>query len=147
VLDGVDGWLARRTKMASPFGARFDMEIDALLVLILSLLAWRYGKAGPWVLASGLLRYVFVAAAWWEPALARPLFPSRRRQAVCVIQVAGLNLAIAPFIPTPASGLLAAVALGCLVYSFSVDVAWLLQRRDLPVRLTSPVRTRVPAVE
>src|SRR5665213_3451331 len=28
-LDGVDGWLARRTKLASVFGARFDMETDA----------------------------------------------------------------------------------------------------------------------
>jgi hypothetical protein len=56
VLDGVDGWLARRTRMASAFGARFDMETDALLILVLSLLAWQYGKAGVWVLASGLLR-------------------------------------------------------------------------------------------
>src|SRR6185436_14514828 len=40
VLDGVDGWLARRTGMASPFGARADMETDALLILVLSLLAW-----------------------------------------------------------------------------------------------------------
>src|SRR5690606_24072879 len=30
VLDGVDGWLARRSRMASGFGARFDVEIDAL---------------------------------------------------------------------------------------------------------------------
>src|SRR5207244_10643421 len=32
-LDGVDGWLARRTQMASDFGARFDMEVDALLII------------------------------------------------------------------------------------------------------------------
>ncbi len=29
MLDGVDGWLARRSRMASDFGARFDMETDA----------------------------------------------------------------------------------------------------------------------
>ena len=33
------------------FGARFDMEIDALLILALSILAWRHGKAGAWVVA------------------------------------------------------------------------------------------------
>src|SRR5690349_4135341 len=27
-LDGVDGWLARRRRIASAFGARFDMEAD-----------------------------------------------------------------------------------------------------------------------
>ena len=29
-LDGVDGWLARREGLVSAFGARFDMEVDAL---------------------------------------------------------------------------------------------------------------------
>ena len=62
LLDGVDGWLARRHRIASAFGARFDMEIDALLILALSVLAWRHEKAGAWVVASGLLRYAFVAA-------------------------------------------------------------------------------------
>ena len=46
-LDGVDGWLARRRGMSSAFGARFDMEIDALLVQVLAILVWRYGKAAP----------------------------------------------------------------------------------------------------
>ena|SRR5689334_2582102 len=64
VMDGVDGWLARRTAMSSAFGARFDMEVDALLILVLSVLAWQYGKAGSWVMLSGLLRYVFVLAGW-----------------------------------------------------------------------------------
>src|SRR5262245_16267957 len=33
ILDGVDGWLARRTGPMSEFGARFDMEVDAALIL------------------------------------------------------------------------------------------------------------------
>ena len=37
-LDYVDGWLARRHGTASDFGARFDMETDALLILLLSVL-------------------------------------------------------------------------------------------------------------
>jgi len=131
LLDGVDGWLARRSRMASDFGARFDMEVDALLVMTLSILAWQFGKAGPWVLASGLLRYGFLVAGWLQPWLARPLLPSRRRQAICVVQIAGLNLAIVPAIPAPASALLAFVALAALIYSFTVDVAWLWRQRRL----------------
>ena len=34
-LDAVDGWFARRLGLASRFGARFDLEVDALLILIL----------------------------------------------------------------------------------------------------------------
>ena len=35
-LDGVDGQVARRTGTVSALGARFDMEVDAFLVLVLS---------------------------------------------------------------------------------------------------------------
>ena len=80
LLDGVDGWAARRTGMASDFGARFDMETDALFLLMLSLLVHVTGKAGIWVLASGLMRYGFVLAAWLWPWLAGQLAPLRRRK-------------------------------------------------------------------
>lgn len=128
MMDGVDGWMARRTRMESAFGARFDMEIDALLILALALLAWRHGKAGAWVVVSGLLRYAFVAAGWLMPWLERPLFPSVRRQTICVIEVAGLMLVMAPAVTPPLSGLVAAVALVMLSYSFLVDTLWLWRR-------------------
>ena len=111
LLDGVDGWLARRDRTASAFGARFDMEVDALLILVLSILAWRCGKAGVWILASGLLRYLFVATGAVVGWLREPLCPSRRRQTICVVQVGGLLLVVAPFITPPVSVVLAAIAL------------------------------------
>ena len=36
-LDAVDGRVARRTDTVTPFGARFDMEVDAFLIAVLSL--------------------------------------------------------------------------------------------------------------
>src|SRR5262249_37871958 len=113
-LDGVDGWLARRTRMASAFGARFDMEVDALLILVLSIVAWQYGKAGAWIVLAGLLRYLFVAAGWVFPWMVRPLFRSRRRQTVCVIQIVGSSLLMLPAIVPPTSVWLAAALLGVL---------------------------------
>ena len=67
--------------MSSAFGARFDMEVDALLILALSVLAWHHGEAGAWVLLSGLIRYGFLAAGWTWSWMQRALPPSRRRQA------------------------------------------------------------------
>jgi phosphatidylglycerophosphate synthase len=125
LLDGVDGWLARRTRMASDFGARFDMEVDALLILTLAILCWLYGKAGAWVLLSGVLRYLFVAAGWLWPWLQKPLPPSMRRKAICVVQIVGLIVAIVPSVPASVSAPLAAVALAALGYSFLVDILWL----------------------
>ena len=124
-LDGLDGQVARQSGMASAFGARFDLEIDALLILALAVLAWRHDKAGPWVLLSGLLRYLFVAAGWPWPWMARPLAPSWRRQAVCVIQVVGLIVTILPMVTRPWSALVAAVCLAVLCCSFFVDILWL----------------------
>ena len=125
VLDGLDGWLARTSKMMSAFGARFDMETDALLIMALSALAWRWERAGMWVLACGLMRYVFVAAAWPWPWLDRPLPPSLRRKVVCVVQIVGLAIVVAPVVTPPLSEWLAATTLVILTWSFAVDVLWL----------------------
>lgn len=128
LLDGVDGWLARREGTASRFGARFDMEIDALLILALAVLTWRHGKAGAWVMVSGLLRYAFVAGGTIAPWLQAPLPASRRRQTICVIQIAALILAMLPPIDPPLSTLLAGSALAALSYSFLIDTVWLWRR-------------------
>ena len=137
VLDAVDGPLARRTGLASPFGARFDMEADALLMLVLALLAWQLGKAGGWIVAAGLLRYLFVGAgrAWrW---LERPLPASMRRKAICVIQIVTLIVGLAPIVPPAASALIAGAGLALLVGSFAVDVAWLRRRAGDPLMETA----------
>jgi len=125
ILDGVDGAVARRRGQQSRFGARFDMEIDALLILVLAVLALQFGKAGAWVLAAGLLRYAFVAAGAVAPWLAAPLPARRRRQVVCVVQIVSLIVCLAPVIPTPWSAIAAALGIGALTWSFAVDVVWL----------------------
>jgi len=138
VLDAADGWLARRSGMASDFGARFDMETDALLVMALAVLVWRHGKAGAWVLLCGMLRYLFVAAGYRWPWLQRPLPPSLRRQTICVVQVVSLGVVIVPSIGPPFSGLIAAAALSALCYSFFVDVVWLWRHTNVALMTTTP---------
>lgn len=122
MLDGIDGRLARRTHMVSAFGARFDMEVDALFILVLSLLVWRHGKAGAWILGAGLMRYAFVAATWVLSWMARPLRSTTRGKAIAVAQVAGLALALTPTTPVPASRPIAALTLAALAWSFAIDV-------------------------
>jgi phosphatidylglycerophosphate synthase len=125
VLDGVDGWLARRGGWTSAFGARFDMETDALAILVMAVQAWQLGKAAAWVLLSGALRYLFIAAAIALPQLARPLPDSRRRKVVCVLQAVVLLLVLTPWISSPWSDAVAGAGLAMLLYSFTVDTIWL----------------------
>lgn len=124
-LDAVDGPIARRRHEASAFGARFDMETDALLVMVLSALALHLDKAGAWVLAAGAMRYVFVAAAWVWPWLAAPLPERHRRKVVCVVQIVSLILCLCPWVPPPFSAAIAATGLVALTASFLQDVVWL----------------------
>lgn len=128
-LDGVDGWTARRFGLASPFGARFDQELDALTILILAALAWRLGDAGVWVLLAGLLRYLFVAAQAALPRLRGVLPPSQRRRWICVFAVSALIAILTPAVGPPLSTGLAAATVALLSISFARDITWLLKRR------------------
>jgi phosphatidylglycerophosphate synthase len=126
-LDGIDGLLARRAGMVSAFGARFDMETDAALLVVLSILAWRYDKAGAWVLLIGLMRYLFVAAGYLLPWMSAPLTPTRRGRVVAVVQM--VTLAVILVVPRPLAITAAATALALLVWSFAVDVGRLWRAR------------------
>jgi phosphatidylglycerophosphate synthase len=66
-LDYVDGWLARRANGTSAFGAHFDMETDALVVLVVDLELFLRGQFGPWILTAGLLRYAYVVCVALVP--------------------------------------------------------------------------------
>lgn len=125
-LDGVDGHLARKTHRASRFGARFDMEVDALLIFFLSLAAFELDKAGIWVLAIGLMRYAYVIAQAAFTVLQGELPASFRRKAICVVQGVALCLLLMPIVSAPVSTWIAVVALLSLTYSFAVDIIHLI---------------------
>lgn len=128
VLDGVDGWLARRSHLKSAFGARFDMETDAALGAVLALYLLVSSTTGVEILVLGFMRYAFVLAGFFWPVLRRDLPESFRRKAICVVQIATLIALIFPLFP---DALTATVALGAsmlLVFSFIVDTAWLVWR-------------------
>jgi phosphatidylglycerophosphate synthase len=136
-LDGLDVWLARRLRLISNFGARFDVEVDALLLMILAILVWQADRVGAWVLAIGLLRYGFVVAGLLLPWLHAPLPPSRRRKTVCVQQGLTLLLCLLPPVTPALASAAAALALICLVLSFVTDVLRL-ARRDAPPAAAVP---------
>ncbi|WP_373002245.1 CDP-alcohol phosphatidyltransferase family protein [Marinobacter sp.] len=129
ILDGVDGKVARATGSQSDFGARFDMELDALFILGLSIAVLALGKAGPWVLALGLMRYAFIAASHFQTWLNAPLPDSFRRKTVCVWQIVTLLVAVLPPVNTLFAAATLATALALLVWSFFLDIRWLYQRR------------------
>ncbi|MFI5934446.1 CDP-alcohol phosphatidyltransferase family protein [Actinoplanes sp. NPDC051494] len=119
-LDGVDGQVARRTGSTSTLGARFDMEIDSFLVLVLSVFV--AGTYGWWPIAIGAFRYLFVAASWAAPWLNGALPPRFSRKVVAAVQGVVLVVVTADLLPPALSYAALAVALLMLTWSFGYDI-------------------------
>ena len=124
VLDAVDGG-SPDTRTVSAVGARFDMEVDSVLVLLLSVYASR--SFGVWVLAIGSVRYL-PGSPWACPGC--PTVPPRYWCKV-VAAVQGMVLTavaagVLPGVVTVPALLLVAVL---LAESFGRE-AWWLWRSD-----------------
>ncbi|HEY1517432.1 MAG TPA: CDP-alcohol phosphatidyltransferase family protein [Solirubrobacteraceae bacterium] len=140
-LDAVDGWVARRTWTTATLGARFDGEVDAFLILVLSVYVAR--SAGAWVLAIGLARYAFLAAEWPLPWMRAQLPPRFWRKTVAAAEGVLLTIAASNVLPRTATQAVLVVALALLAESFGRDVWWLWRNRDAtPERVAAAVADR-----
>ena len=128
LLDAADGRVARRTGTSSAFGARFDGEVDAFLLMVLSVYVAH--SVGWWVLMIGAARYLFAAAGWFLPWMCRELPPRYWRKVVTAVQGIALTWAAAEVSPPVVVAAGVAAALALLLESFGRDVVWLWLRRD-----------------
>ena len=127
-LDAVDGRIARATGTTSRLGARFDMEVDAVLILLLSV--YVAGSVGPWVLAAGVARYALWLAARLLPWLRRESPPRFWGKVVAALQGVVLVVAAADVLSRPLTVLLLAAAMVLLAESFGRQVLWLWRHRE-----------------
>jgi phosphatidylglycerophosphate synthase len=131
VLDGVDGRVARARREASAFGARFDVETDAALLVVLSVAVAALEIAGWWVLAIPAMRYGYVAASLVVPALRTPLPYRYSGKVIAVVQAVALLAALTSQLTrgerwVPIMILFAALASLC--WSFGRSVVWQLRQ-------------------
>lgn len=135
LLDGADGYVARRTRSESELGARFDMEVDAFLLLALCVYDARF--VGWWVLSIGLLRYAFVVAGMLLPWMRETLPPRYWRKVVTAACGVALVVVAAQLLPPAANVAVAAMALALVLESFGRDVIWLVRMNRANARLVS----------
>nr|WP_170274670.1 CDP-alcohol phosphatidyltransferase family protein [Brevibacterium luteolum] len=120
-LDLVDGLIARAT-VTTAAGARFDEQVDATVVLVLS--AALVPLYGAWCLISGLAHFAFRAGAAIRPAWRAELPPSWRRKTVAAFQGPLLLAAGSPpGLAVPAFGWVCTIAaVASLLVSFALDI-------------------------
>ncbi|WP_406830645.1 CDP-alcohol phosphatidyltransferase family protein [Pedococcus sp. KACC 23699] len=134
-LDALDGWVARRTHTCSAFGSRFDGEVDAFLILVLSV--YVTPTFGAWILSAGLMRYAFAVAGCGVPWL-RARLPYRFwRKVVTASTGIVLTLAAADVQPRWLSTSALVVGLALLVESFGRDVWWSWRHRVVTAEETA----------
>jgi phosphatidylglycerophosphate synthase len=130
LLDGVDGRVARARREASAFGARFDVETDAAMLVVLSVAVAALGIAGWWVLAIPAMRYAYVAASLVVPALRTPLPYRFSGKVIAVAQAVALLAALAYGLTGGEHWVATAfllAALCSLCWSFGSSVFWQLR--------------------
>jgi phosphatidylglycerophosphate synthase len=132
LLDAVDGWVARRTRNESALGARFDMEVDAFLLLVLGV--FDAATLGGWVLAIGLMRYAYVAVGWVLPWMRATVPPRYWRKVVTAVCGIALTLGASGLAPQPVAVIAIGIGLALLIESFGRDVIWLFRTRPSAAR-------------
>ena len=146
-------WRSTRSTAGSPgaparrraLGARFDMEVDAFLILVLSVYVAR--RVGWWVLAIGLARYALVA----RPVAAALAAPAGRRRGYwgkVVAAVQGVVLTVVGGRTCSRTPVAVAAArrspLVLLAESFGHEVWWLWRHRAVGAAQPAPERAGVP---
>jgi CDP-diacylglycerol--glycerol-3-phosphate 3-phosphatidyltransferase len=126
VADLFDGVAARRADFATLLGARLDIELDGLGVLLAFLLAAHLGHLPGCFIAIGLARPLFAFGLWWRgrrEKTTHDLPPSRHRKLLAGIQMGFLSTALWPVMSPQTLTILGACLLIPTVVGFVRD--WL----------------------
>ncbi|MFC7203887.1 CDP-alcohol phosphatidyltransferase family protein [Haloferax namakaokahaiae] len=143
-LDSVDGALARRTNRVTALGARLDMTVDAVGLLVASVAGIVLGQLPWWYLSVGVARYAFVAGLWWRARTGKPTFdlpPRESRRVLAGLQMAFVPLALAPGVADQWIPELAALAAGALLLGFARDWLYVSGRLGESTRQKKPAPT------
>lgn len=120
ILDGVDGFLARKFGQSSRVGEGIDMETDAFMVLLISWIHYDSGSLYWWILIPGGLRYYYELVFFWLKDQRTDVPSKRIRASVAVIFFVAL---LAPFIlSAQLSLIMVCIASTLIVLSFIASI-------------------------
>ena len=124
LLDYLDGRVARACNHKSRLGAFLDINIDALGLLVASLLAVWYGQLPVFYLSVGAAYYLFVFGIWLRKKYSKPVFeikPRRSARFVAGIQMGFVGSALLPVISPPITTVAAYIFMTPLLVGFAKD--------------------------
>ncbi|HSB90985.1 MAG TPA: CDP-alcohol phosphatidyltransferase family protein [Anaerolineales bacterium] len=157
IADQFDGYLARRTGLATPLGEALDLEFDGLGMLLAVAVAIHVGHLPLAFIAVGLARYGFVIwKLFWSRMRggAREIPASMTRRAIAGLEMGFVSAALWPIIPPELAALAGWIFAVPFFLSFGRDAAvvagwidvaspayqlWRSRLRDAATRWTPPL--------
>ncbi|HKJ67851.1 MAG TPA: CDP-alcohol phosphatidyltransferase family protein [bacterium] len=131
--DRFDGYLARRSDHVTLMGGRLDMRLDALGILIATLLGLRFNQLPIWYLLVGSTFYLFTLGKWYRARKKKPVYPllaDPGRPMLAGLQMGFLSISLLPIFP-PGVTKTAAIVFGIpLLVTFLRD--WLIVSGRFP---------------
>jgi phosphatidylglycerophosphate synthase len=124
--DLFDGYLARRSGGGTLLGAKLDLDLDGRGMLVVTLLAVKYGQAGWWFALAGVARYVYVAVLWLHARSGGKLAPVPQnplRRPFAGVEMGVATALLAQWFSPPATNLVATLTLLPFLGNFFAD--WL----------------------
>jgi CDP-diacylglycerol---glycerol-3-phosphate 3-phosphatidyltransferase len=94
VCDLVDGYVARKLRQESTLGARLDVIMDALGLVLGPLAAVALGRLPPWYLLVGAAYYFFHVGLWWRRRRGIPIYLERLKPNLHTRMYAGYQMGL-----------------------------------------------------
>ena len=124
--DNADGRVARRLGQVTRFGARLDVAMDGLGLLVAPLVAVAWQRLPPWYLLVGAAYYLFHGGLWIHRRVGWPVYPlrpSRVTRFFAGVQMVVVAAALLPFWPAAFARAIASVLMLPTLVLFARD--WL----------------------
>ena len=122
--DALDGWVARLTDNQTLLGEYLDTRIDALGVLVASLVAVGYGQLPEFYISAGLAWYLLRLAIWLRKYTGRVCGEVKRRRGarfMAGFQMTFLSLVLLPLGSPPFTHVAALLILLPFLAGFLID--------------------------
>ena len=124
ITDFLDGYLARISNTVTRLGETLDMYLDALGVLVVTLLAFQYDTVPWWYLPFGFARYLFLIGLYFHQrrgGRVYPLKPSNTRRLFAGLQMGFITVMLFPVVGPPATTFAATLFLIPFLSMFLID--------------------------
>ena len=122
--DLLDGYAARVTNRVTELGQRLDELLDGRGLMLVSLLAWHYGRVGWWYLVIGLARYLYLLGLNRRTQRGQPIYdlqPNMNRRALAGTQMVFSQIMLVPLFSPPETVFVSTLFMIPFLGNFLVD--------------------------